>query len=105
MRLLILVTASLSLRLVPTIVLDVDVKKMAMRQANLDLFLHPVKKACTEVDQEASLYKCNLCHKTFQCTQGLGSHMATSHREKDKEAGGIRAPKFGSAKLMAPCKI
>ena len=28
--------------------------------------------------------------------------MATSHREKDKEAGGIRAPKFGSAKLMAP---
>ena len=28
--------------------------------------------------------------------------MATAHREKDKEAGGIRAPKFGSAKPMAP---
>ncbi len=75
---------------------------MAMRQSNLDLFMHPVKKACTEVDQEASLYKCNLCHTTFKGTQGLGSHMATAHREKDKAAGGIRAPKFGSAKPMAP---
>ena len=28
--------------------------------------------------------------------------MATSHREKDKEAGGIRTPKFGSGKLMEP---
>ena len=60
---------------------------MAMRQSNLDLFIHPVKKACTEVDQEASLYKCNLCHITFKGTQGLGSHMATAHREKDKAAG------------------
>ena len=75
---------------------------MAMRQANLDLFIHPVKKACTEVDREASLYKCNLCHKTFLCPQGLGGHMAAAHREKDKAAGGIRAPKFGSAKPMAP---
>ncbi len=75
---------------------------MAMRQSNLDLFMHPVKKACTEVDQEASLYKCNLCHTTFKGTQGLGSHMATAHREKDKAAGGIRAPKFRSAKPMAP---
>ena len=82
----------------------VDVKRMAMRQANLDLFIHPVKKACTlaEVDREASLYKCNLCHRSFICPQGLGSHMTTAHREKDKAAGGIRAPKFGSAKPMAP---
>ena len=73
-----------------------------MRQVNLDSFLKPLKKACTQVDPEASLYKCNLCHKNFRGTQGLGSHMATSHREKDKEAGGKPAPKFGPAKLLAP---
>ena len=28
--------------------------------------------------------------------------MATAHREKDKEAGGKRAPKYGPAKPLAP---
>ena len=81
---------------------QVDASPLPRRQGNLDSFLQPVKKPCTEVDPEASLYKCNLCHRGFRCTQGLGSHMATAHREKDKEAGGKRAPKYGPAKPLAP---
>ena len=77
---------------------QVDASPSPRRQGNLDSFLQPVKKPCTEVDPEASaLYNCNLCHRGFRCTQGLGSHMATAHREKDKEAGGKHAPEYGPA--------
>ena len=85
-----------------TVLNPTGMAKCTKAQGSLDSYLNPVKKACTQVDPEASIYKCNLCHKMFQGSQGLGGHMASSHREKDKEQGGKPAPKFGPAKPSPP---